>query len=276
MQWVTLLPEIHTDDMIRMLYLILFTLLVGMVLWGVILRGRSAQEWRRHKRWTIHLQWLHSLTLIVIIARYIQSATGFDDWQKVSDLLLISNEGLFWSILFALSLIGFILLQKLKIMDIMWICAMIAVKIQIGHTVEVDDRIAVSFMMAIHLFAASLWAGGLLYIVLLRRRYRYDVQKMILTFSHATLVAIILLTISGLISSAIYINETSNLLESRWGIIYIAKLVLVIFIIIVGAIITHRYTKNGLTDTMKWIKLDLVLIIFIIILSAPLTTSLLI
>jgi copper transport protein len=272
-RWALVFTGIEAAHLLRIVYFVILLLLLGMVMWHIVLRGRSEEECRRQRNWTLQLQRIHLLILIAVIVEFVQYTVGFDDWMRVRDILLNTTAGIFWSVLLMLSLIGFGLLHRFRLMDTIWLLAFIAAKTQIGHAAASEDRWMASLMTGIHLFAAALWAGGLFYLVLLWRRYRYDAERLILTFSNGSLLAIILLAMSGLVNSALYLPDLSYVLESRWGLLLIIKVGVVLLVIVMGTFIRRWFISNGLLSVGTWIKLDLVLMIIIAGIAALLTTS---
>jgi copper transport protein len=263
----------HTEYLITILHILVYILLIGMVLWSTLLKGRTEEEWNRHRSWTMQLQRLHFLALIGVVVLFIQRTVGMDDWSKVKDLLLETTTGISWSVLIVLSVLGFLLLQRSRLFDAFWLIAIIGAKTQIGHAAAADERLVASIMTGIHVLAASLWAAGLLLLILLWRKYRFDAERFLPTFSGASIVALILLSMSGLVSSAIYLPDLSYVLETRWGLLLLIKLVLIVFIIAIGATIRRRFTSSGVLRLGALIKFDFLIMAVIAALAALLTTS---
>jgi len=266
------LREFSTGDLLKMLFYIVFLPLVGMVLWSMMLRGQTEEQTRRTRRWTVQVQRLHILVLIGILADFVYKTVGFDDMEKIRSMLLETTTGQGWLVLLVLAVLGLFLLQRTKFIDLLWIIAAIVTKTQIGHAAAADERITASITAGIHLFAASLWAGGLLFIILLWRKYRYEAVQLLPTFSSASLAGLILLTLSGLVISALYLPDLSYLLETSWGLILIAKLILVCFVTIVASVIRSRF-RGQFSSVGSWIKLDFILMVLIAALAGLLTSS---
>lgn len=272
--WTSVFTETAAVDLLRMVYFLVFLLLIGMLIWYIVLRrGRSDEDSRRHRNWILQVQRVHLLVLIAVIAQFVQYTVGFDDWQRVLDILLGTTTGISWSVLLVISLLGLGVLQRNRFVDVVWILALVITKTQIGHPAASDYRFIVSILTAIHLLAAALWAGGLLYLILLWKRYRHVADKMILTFSNASLIAIALLALSGIINSMMYLTDLSYILETRWGLILLIKVIAVIIVILLGTWIRRRFIRNGLLHVSSWIKLDFMILIVIASLAALLTTA---
>jgi copper transport protein len=271
-RWSSVFAEIAAVDVLRMLYFLVFLFLVGMIIWYVVLRrGRSDEDAQRHRNWILQVQRIHILVLIVVIVEFVHQAVGFEDWQPVKDILFHTTAGTSWSLLLVLSLIGLGVLQRNKFVDMLWILAIIATMTQIGHSASSQYRIIASVVTAVHLLAAAIWAGGLLYLILLWGRYRHVAEKLILKFSNASLIAITLLVLSGIVSSLLYLNNISYVFETRWGHILLIKVAVVVIVIIIGAIIRRRFIRNGHLQVGTWIKLDFVMLLVLASLAALLT-----
>ncbi|MEX1031584.1 MAG: copper resistance protein CopC [Paenibacillaceae bacterium] len=271
-RWSSVFTEIAAVDVLRMVYFVIFLLFVGMMIWYVVLwRGRSNEDARRYRNWILQIQRIHILVLIVVVVEFVQQAVGFDDWQLVKDILFHTTAGTSWSVILVLSLIGLGVLQRNKFVDVVWILAVVATMTQIGHAASSHYRIIASILTAIHLLAAAIWAGGLLFLILLWGRYRHIAEKLILKFSNASLIAITLLVLSGIVSSILYLNDISYVFETRWGYILLIKVVVVVIVIIIGAVIRRRFIRNGHLRVGTWIKLDFVMLLVIASLAALLT-----
>ncbi|MEX2415118.1 MAG: copper resistance protein CopC [Paenibacillaceae bacterium] len=273
-RWTSVFTETAAVDLLHMVYFIIFLLFIGMLIWNLVLsRGRSEEDSRRHRNWIIQVQRIHLLVLIAVIVEFVQQTVGFDDWLRVQDILLSSTAGISWSVLFVLSLLGLGVLQRNRFVDVVWILALVITKTQIGHPAASNYRFIISSLTAIHLLAAALWAGGLLYLILLWSRYRQEAEKLILRFSNASLIAITLLVLSGIVNSMMYLADLSYIFETRWGLMLLIKVVAVVIVILLGTWIRRRFIRNGLLHVSTWIKLDFVMLIVIASLAALLTTA---
>jgi len=273
-KWTSVFSNVEGVDGLRMVYYIVFLLLIGMVIWYVVLRrGRSEEDSARHRNWILQLQRIHLLLVIALIVEFVQHTAGFDDWSNVLHILLNTTTGISWAVLLLLSLLGLAVLHRNRYIDIVWVLAFVMMKTQIGHPAASDYRMVVSLLTAIHILAAAIWAGGLLYLILLWRRYRHVAEKLILKFSNASLVAIVLLSISGILSSVMYLTDLSYIFETRWGFLLLLKVAFVLIVIGLGSFIRRRFIRKGLLQVGAWIKLDFMLLVVIASLAALLTAA---
>src|SRR5690606_5692066 len=101
-----LLSSFSVSDGLNILFYVVFLPLIGLVLWGVLLRARTDEQMGRLRRWALQLQRLLFLVLIATIAQFIQLSTGFADVDAIRVLLLETTTGLAWLALLLLSIIG--------------------------------------------------------------------------------------------------------------------------------------------------------------------------
>ncbi|MEI5917238.1 copper resistance CopC/CopD family protein [Bacillus albus] len=122
----------------------------------------------------------------------------------------------------------------------------------------------------LHLFAASLWIGGLSSIILLLRKEddKWSMYwDMIKRFSPWATGAVIVTLITGLFNSTFFIPTIHSLFDTKYGLALLAKILLFIFMGILGIV---HYVKGkmraqqGLGATVK-IEFIIGIIIFIIV-----------
>ncbi|WP_142354651.1 copper resistance CopC/CopD family protein [Bacillus wiedmannii] len=122
----------------------------------------------------------------------------------------------------------------------------------------------------LHLFAASLWIGGLSSIILLLRKEDDKWSKywdMIKRFSPWATGAVIVILITGLFNSTFFIPTIHSLFDTKYGLALLAKILLFIFMGILGIV---HYVKGkmraeqGLGATVK-VEFIIGIIIFVIV-----------
>jgi len=122
----------------------------------------------------------------------------------------------------------------------------------------------------LHLFAASLWVGGLSSIILLLRKEedKWNMYwDMIKRFSPWATGAVIVILITGLFNSTFFIPTIHSLFDTKYGLALLTKILLFIFMGILGII---HYVKGrmraqqGLGATVK-VEFVIGIIIFVIV-----------
>ncbi|WP_141526746.1 MULTISPECIES: copper resistance CopC/CopD family protein [Bacillus cereus group] len=130
-----------------------------------------------------------------------------------------------------------------------------------------DIAVVMDFL---HLFAASLWIGGLSSIILLLRNEdnKWSMYwDMIKRFSPWATCAVIVIFITGLFNSTFFIPTIHSLFDTKYGLVLLAKILLFIFMGIMGII---HYVKGkmrveqGLGATVK-VEFIMGIIIFVIV-----------
>ena len=203
----------------------------------------------------------------------VAETVGLDDFVQVRDMLLDTAPGIGMTALILLSAVGLFLLQRSRLFDFIWLLAAVAAKTQTGPAPASDDCLLASFLSGVHLIGAGLWAGGLLLLALMWRRYRFDAERLLPAVSGGSLAAFVLLATSGLFSSMIYLPDLSYLRETRWGTLFLIKLALVAAVILFGAWIRRRHREGNIRRVGGLIKIDFTLMLFIAGLAALLSAS---
>lgn len=270
-QWPELLAGWTAPEMVNTLFNITYILLVGLVLWSLLLKGRTEEEWRRQRRWTMNMLRLYVLALLASAALFVFDTVGFDDPLHIGEALLHSTAGFSWLLLLGSALLGLVFLHRIKPFDALWLLVVVLAKTQLGHAADVGDRTIASLMTGIHILAASLWAGGLLLILLLWRRYRYDAERLLPTLSGAALAALMLLATTGLVNSIIYLPDLSYVTETRWGLFLLWKLGLVLLLVVIAALVRRRYARSGTVRLGGLLRIELALMVVVIVLGASMS-----
>lgn len=273
MHLTDMLQAIELHEGLNIAFYLVYLPLIGLVLWGVMLRGQTEEQARRLKAWLIQLQRLLFLIVLGSMAELVYRTVGFQDVQGIRMVLLETTTGVSWSALLILSLLGMFFLQRLKFFDVTWLLAAVLFRTQIGHAADVEERITASIMSGLHLLAASLWIGGLLLILMLWGRHRYEAERLLPSFTGASLTAVVVLAVSGLASSTLYLPDLSYLVETRWGLLLIGKLAVLLLVILLAPLLRRRIRRNAVYRVGGLLKLDLLLILVISAMSALMTNS---
>ena len=123
----------------------------------------------------------------------------------------------------------------------------------------------------IHLLAAALWAGGLLYILVYWKKQRDHVRQFLLIFSKVALVSIIVLIATGIASTLIFVPKVHYLIYTQWGIMLLIKVALVLFVIVIGSILRYSMKKKNEDFIGKLLKIDFSMMITILVIVGVFT-----
>ncbi|MEP6732830.1 MAG: copper resistance protein CopC [bacterium] len=107
-----------------------------------------------------------------------------------------------------------------------------------GHAAAISPLYATP-AKALHLVAAALWAGGLLWLLCLDRQ---DVDQFIretLRVSSVALAGVVIVMLSGIVQTLLFLPTLSDLLTSAYGALVLAKVFGMLILIAFGA--HHRF-----------------------------------
>lgn len=239
-------------------FYVFFLLLSGVVLWWILSRGWTEAQKRLIGRHLLQLARLSFLAVLANLLLVFGRLGGFDD-PSVLFSLADERDGLIWLALLALSAAGLFLLQKSKLFDTLWLLAAVAAVTGIGHAELSLNAVLSSLFAAVHLLAAALWIGGLYVVLALRRRHRRDAERLVPNAMNAAVAAMVLLFVSGLVNSAMYLPDLSLIGRTRWGLILAGKTILFALFVLLAAV--ARRLRNGPGPGFLRLQLALVLVL---------------
>jgi copper transport protein len=213
-------------------------------------------------------------------------------WSEVftfstfENMLMNTNYGQSWliqiAILLTLTLLtSFIGLAESTKRIILWACfclgaAMVLTKAVTSHAAGQTNQVLATAMDFLHLLAASIWIGSLIgFVGLLSFRKKPELKqeylKMVKSFSKWGILLVLILTLTGLYGSFLYIPNFSALFQTNYGQVLLCKVSLFLLMLILAAvnfIKGKRGTAEGLRATLKG---ELLLGLIILVLSVVLT-----
>src|SRR5690554_3683819 len=158
--------------MSRMLYMLSLLTVTGWVFWRNVNFEiiNHLRDHRRHDVWGFILQGCLLVTLIVMVG--FQSSAFMDmwNWDQLGVLLFKTTIGWTWLISISLSIAGFFLLFRYRWLDFGWVFLIYMAKSCNGHSMIFEPTLLTVPLNIIHLFAAAIWAGGLMYMIVHGRR----------------------------------------------------------------------------------------------------------
>jgi copper transport protein len=237
------------DEGLHIAFFILFMPLIGVVLWWVLSRGWTEMLKRHVGRHILQLQRLTFLAVTANVLRMVWLNGGFDDLSAFR-AMAGDPEGLAWFVLFALSAIGLLTLQRNRFVDMLWLLLGIAATTQIGHAEMSLDHVLSSIFSGIHMLAGALWIGGLYVLLALRRRFRHDAERLAPNVANASIAAMVLLFVSGLVNSAMYLPDLSLIVHTRWGWMLVGKTILFALMVLL-VIISRRRQRNRMPGLLR-------------------------
>lgn len=256
----------------RIIYYVALLLLAGWVIWHSFNRLQTAEIRQDYRTWGIRLQIFHTAALLMMILLQIIDLTVAASNPDIGNLLTGTTVGMSWIFSIILAVGGFFLLFREKWFDLLWVMMLLVAKSINGHAVAFENPLRTVLLDVVHLSAASIWVGGLVFAVVFWKKHREQVLAFLPLFSKWAFISIILLTLSGLFSTLIFLPKLDYLLLTAWGKLLIVKVVLVLLVVVVGAILRVLLRKQH-DKTNLLLKIDFGLMLGIVGIVGILTYS---
>lgn len=254
---------------LRILYYTGLLLLIGWVFWWHRIRGNSGNIRKKFLFWGTILQMLHLVGLLSMIAMQLNIFTN-NGLVINADFFVTSYFGIWWLVSLVLSILGFLLLFRYKWFDVLWLIGILISKSVNGHSIEIEPWILFTASNGIHLLAASIWASGLLFILVYWSKNRLFVNTFLPQFSRYALASILLLVITGIFSSGGFLYY-SDFALTTWSLFLWLKILLVILVAIIGYKIRIKLKKKDKNNIGLLLKVDFTIMLTIIIVVSFLT-----
>ncbi|MCY9670607.1 copper resistance protein CopC/CopD [Paenibacillus alginolyticus] len=256
----------------RFLFYLSLLTLAGWMFWKFIQREEPSMSLSTYdQRWGIRLQLIFFISFLLMVATELQELLSSWDMQSFASLLLHTRIGNSWLGTLILSVSGFIFLHRNKTFLIFWTILILGVKVFNGHAMTFEPRNQMMMLDFIHLFAASIWVGGLVYIVLHLRSYRETVNRFLPKFSQLALFSMIILTLSGIFYTVGILPKFTYIFYTTWGILLLIKATLILLVLITGALLRYVLKRNALTKSDTLIRIDVTLMALIVLIVGVFT-----
>ena len=230
----------------RIAYYIALLSLVGWILWIRLLGPIINDRQDKLSGWTLAWQRFYLLALLFLIYTHFRELLGDSGFGGLIQLFTGTRIGLSWLISLALAGLSFYVLQRSKWLDIIWVILLIAAKCLNGHAIGFQPASVLVVLNGVHVFAAALWAGGL-WMLLAFRKDRAIFAELAPRFSHMAFWSLIALSITGVLTTVLYLPKLSYVWYSQWGKFLLLK-VLVVFAVVVLAIFIRSVMKRRGVD----------------------------
>lgn len=255
--------------LLRAIYYFGLLFLIGWIFLWRLIKNYASDVKKKYLFWGIIVQMLHLVGLlsVILIQLNIFEINGL---SFTPDFPFQTTFGALWIVSLFMSLFGFVFLFKNQWFDIFWIVVIVFSKSLNGHALEFEPTVILVITNSIHLLAASIWAAGLMFIILFWRKYIIYVKSFLPQFSKYAFFSIVILSITGIFISYFYLSGFDLLFSDR-GILLMIKTVIVLLIILVGVMIRSKMKDMQTVNLKRWIKLDFLLMFLIIIIVSILT-----
>ncbi|WP_165842295.1 copper resistance CopC/CopD family protein [Paenibacillus xerothermodurans] len=248
---------------LRIIYYVFLLVLSGWVIWlrfgQVSDSGTSAML----EGWRVQLLRAYVLVFLLLMFTHLYSMAGDGGAETLLALFTRTGIGYVWITTLVVSLLGFVLLGRSLLLDVLWVILLWLLKSLNGHAAAFEPTAQTITLDVIHLAAASLWMGGLLMLIVLCYRKGEVARKFFERFSPAAGAAMILLTVSGIFMVLIYLPDIRYVIETNWGKMLLVKSALVVLVIISGMLLRRSYRKRSADRPSALLMFDGVLALLI-------------
>ncbi|WP_433774668.1 copper resistance CopC/CopD family protein [Bacillus wiedmannii] len=264
-----------------------FSLFLGVLFFNLIMyKGNAIEVQSRSKRiiWIslfgIFISLLFNLPLQAKINADVSWLEAFNPFL-LKETLQLSVFGYVWitqmALISLLMIVTYFAVKREKLssfkvwsIPIVLFIGLLVMKAFNSHAYGLKFKDIAVVMDFLHLFAASLWIGGLSSIILLLRKedekwtMYWDAIK---RFSPWATGAVIVIVITGLFNSTFFIPTIHSLFDTKYGLALLAKILFFIFMGILGIV---HYVKGkmraekGLGATVK-VEFIIGIIVFVIV-----------
>lgn len=235
------------------------------VVWGSIYNLKPEMKSTFRQR-AIHLQIALFLTTLGLVT--VQLSDILERWtlNEILSILTGTTVGLSLVSSVLLSLTGFPLLLRFKSVDLIWVVMVMIAKSFNGHAAAFESEIrSMSLDLdVVHLLAAAIWAGGLLYFLTFWKKQKEHIVQFLPFFSQVALTSMLILVVTGSAYTLIFVPQLEYLLHSLWGQMLLVKVALVLLVIAIGAILRTTMKKKKEASIRSLVKIDLSLMIIIL------------
>lgn len=255
---------------LRLFYLLSILSMTGWLFWGMASNIQSSSAKDAYRKGSVYLR----VFLFVMIIGYglveFYSLLAGLGISELKSLLFGTTFGLAWVLMLVLSIIGFWILHRSKIMDSVWIILLLLGEAIAGHAITFQPAWFSTLLDLVHLTAAAIWVSGLILLICLGKNHREFVKSFLPTFSKYALISITVLVVTGSLLTYIFIPDITLLWKTVWGKVLLLKAAGVLLVILTGYLLRKKLSRGkSLKNQLGW---DFGLMFGIVLLAAILTT----
>lgn len=249
----------------RIVHYLFLLSLVGLIFWKPFIAFGTKGEEQEYQKWLRYIG--HFNLFFLVQTLLLQSVDSIDEitYLNIKALWTGTSVGISWICLLALSLLAYWAAYQNTWKSSIWITLLLIAQTFSGHAYALEPPILTLLLDWIHLLGASIWIGGLLFIMLFLKNYRALILRFLPTFSKGAMGSILALIISGTGYTLILIPQIQYLVYTGWGLFLIAKLCIVIAIIFTGSRIRKYKRQEKIDSLTAWLKKDFALMFGILI-----------
>ncbi|MHA6485333.1 copper resistance D family protein [Paenibacillus sp. strain BS8-2] len=177
---------------------------------------------------------------------------GLTDWLRI---FTQTSSGEAWLVLLILAIIGPMIIKQSDVIKAAWALLLLAAESFVGHPAGADELTLAVLSDFIHLACASVWAAGVILLLLFWRADRKEAGRFSETFSTLAWLMIVILTVTGALLAWLLLPDWTALWRGSWGRWLLVKMALVLAVIVIGTVMRSR-ARRGELPRSKLLKLD--------------------
>lgn len=218
----------------RMLYYFTLLVSVGWILWMTAARSEDEAVRRTDTGVSRRLGWILPAVVLSWISLQLPGLLNSWSLSDAASFFTGTRTGISLLLLLLLSLAGTVVLRRNRWLDRAWAAGLLLLESLNGHAMAFGPRFLSIAGDWIHLAAAALWAGGLLYLAI-HRKNGERTRRFLPIFSRTALVSMAALVLSGAALTVLFLPKLNDLFHSPWGILLLVKTGLVVGVLAAGA-----------------------------------------
>ncbi|AFC33088.1 YcnJ [Paenibacillus mucilaginosus 3016] len=244
----------------RILYYAALLVFTGWLLWYRRFGGTAPDETRtRLRRLAEKWQQLYLIAYILFMWAHLPDLLGDSGAAGLVTLFTKTAAGYAWIGGLLLALLSFVMLYRSTALDLVWAALAWLAKGMLGHAAAFEPKTQTLLLDWLHLAAAAVWAGGLVMLLLLWKTEREQAKRLLPVFSTAALLSLLVLTVSGVLTTFIFLPDIRYILETSWGRLLLVKSALVAAVMVTGALIRFSYRRLRDRTAGRLLALDAIL-----------------
>lgn len=220
---------------------------------------------------SLNLQRFHIFALILMILSHLEELLDGGGLDEIPSIFLSTSVGIGWLILLAFSIIGLFILPRLPMLNYVWILGLLLVSSMYGHSATGDPQWLTMFIGFIHLSASAIVVGGLFYAMMIWKIQRDQLLPFARKMLLGVICSIIVLTITGIISTLLLLPSISYLFSTQWGWLLLVKVVLTLFMIILCILLLRKLRNKQPDSVVQGLKVSIGFSIVIVLIVGCIT-----
>jgi copper transport protein len=242
----------------------------GLAIWSLLSRASiSAVRDIRDKQLSFAGKFtlLSTLVYVVISLKDLAMDEPLSEWLRI---IMYTTVGRLYAGELLLALAAPLLAGLGTMGRVIWAVLFLGIESWHGHAAAYDAAAYTIALDFIHLVAAAVWAGGLLWLAGVWWKARSESGRLARGFARWALVSFVVLAGSGILTVLAFLPSPDYLNYTSWGKWLLAKIALTLLVAIAALFIRRRLRRSGKLSGI-WLKVDIGLLAAIVIVVGVLT-----